>query len=555
MSSRYALGLDFGTESVRFLLAETTGGANTHSLVVDYPHGVIDRELPGGGEKLPPDWALQHPQDWIDCMKAGIPRLLKEAGVGAEEVIGIGIDFTSCTVLPVDAEGTPLCLRKEFTTERHAWPKLWKHHAAQPQADAFNELAVKLGVDWLEDYGGRISSEWMIPKALQIFQEAPSVYQRADSLMEGGDWIIRYLTGAFTRNSCAAGYKSLWAKERGFPEPEFLGRPAPEFAAFVEEKLGGEILSPGAKAGGLKAGIAGEIGLRAGTPVGAAIIDAHAGVPGAGVAAPGKMVLVVGTSTCHMLLGKKKVRVKGIAGAVTDGIIAGYCGYEAGQAGSGDILVWLVRRLLGGLLPGAGCDEDELYARLEKEALGLPPGAGGLVALDWWNGNRSVLMDADLSGLIIGLTLSTSAAQLYRAIVEATAYGTRRIITAFEDAGVKIDELYLCGGLAKKSTLLRQVYADVCGRELHLAASDHASALGAAMLGAVAAGKIGGGFDTMQEAVAALAPPGAASIKPNPKARAVYDDLYSIYLNLHNRFGIEEKTIMHRLKKHKAAQV
>ena len=548
MAGNYALGMDFGTESVRFLLVDTNDSSNTASEVVAYEHGVIDKTLPGIETMLPADWALQHPADWMNGIREGVRKLLETAEVRAEEVIGIGIDFTSCTMLPVDEQGIPLCLHDKFAGEPHAWPKLWKHHASQPQADSFNHVARETGFERLDDFGSRISSEWMIPKALQILQEKPEIYDSAASFMEAGDWIVRQLTGAVTRNSCAAGYKSLWAKGIGFPNQDLLGRLDPRFASFANEKLGGKIMPPGECAGRLQPDIAAGIGLVPGTPVGAAIIDAHSAVLGSGVVVPGKMVLVVGTSTCHMLLGDKKVRIKGIAGAVDDGIVAGFCGYEAGQAATGDILVWLVRRLIGDLISDEIAGEDALFARLEEQAIGLEPGSGGLVALDWWNGNRSVLMDANLSGLLIGLTLDTSAAQIYRAPIEATGFGTRRIIAAFEDEDVAINELYLCGGLARKSKLLRQVYADICGRELHLAASDHASALGAAMLGAVAAGKSGGGFDSLLEAAEKIVPPSAETIQPNPEAAAAYNDIYSLYLDLHDQFGIENKSIMRQLK-------
>lgn len=552
MGGKYALGMDFGTESVRFLLVNTRDCKETFSVVIEYPHGVIERKLLDSGRPLPTGWALQHPSDWIHGIKKGVPLLLTKAGAKRKDIIGIGIDFTSCTMLPVGEDGSPLCLRKVVAGEPHAWPKLWKHHAAQPQADRFNKLAKEMGIDWIDDYGGQISSEWMIPKALQILQEAPNIYRRADCFMEAGDWVVRFLTGSFTRNACAAGYKALWAKERGFPDAKILAKLRPEFATLVEDKLGGEIIPPGSWAGVVQLKSADETGLAMGTPVAAAIIDAHAGVPGAGVALPGKLVMVLGTSTCHMLLGKKKVAVKGIAGAVTDGILAGYCGYEAGQAATGDIISWLVRKFIGELFPLPRKRRIEnLFESLEEEASKIRPGAGGVVSLDWWNGNRSVLMDADLSGMIAGLSLGTTAAHLYRSIIEATAFGTRRILTAFEDAGVPIDEIHICGGLAKKNRLLRQIYADICGRDLKVVGSDHTSALGAAMLGAVAAGNKGGGFDSIQEATEVLTPPIAEVVKPDPHSKKVYNDLYQIYLELHDNFGIKEKSLMHRLKNYR----
>ncbi|HTY42058.1 MAG TPA: ribulokinase [Thermoanaerobaculia bacterium] len=520
-----ALGLDFGTASVRALVVETRTGKERGSAVVDYRHGVIESALPGSSAKLPADWALQHPGDWVEAIERAVPEALRSAGVPAASVVGVGVDFTSCTVLPVDAAGKPLCLDPRWASRPHAWVKLWKHHASQPQADRINALAAERREAFLPDYGGKTSSEWLVAKALQILDEDPEVYAAAASIVEGGDWIVGELCGARVRNACGAGYKGFWSRERGFPSAGFFAALDPRFRDLAG-KLGGEIVPPGRAVGGLTPGMAERLGLAPGTAVAAAIIDAHSAVPAATVVEGGRLVMVIGTSTCHMLLADRHAAVQGVGGVVRDGIVEGFYGYEAGQPAVGDIFGWFAK------LAGGGD-----FAKLEKEAAEAPPGARGLLALDWWNGNRSVLVDANLSGLLVGLTLQTTAAEIYRALIEATAFSTRRILDAFEAEKIPVRELIAVGGLAERSPLLLQIYADVTRRPIALAATANASALGAAMLGAVAAGVARGGHASFVDAARAMAHLKPQRIAPDPKAAAAYDALYRDWLALHDHFG------------------
>jgi L-ribulokinase len=535
-----ALGLDFGTASVRALVVETRTGRERGSAVADYRHGVLDTELPGSGRRLPADWALQHPGDYLESIEKAVPEALEAAGVAGDAIAGIGIDFTSCTVLPVDRDATPLCLLPEYADRPHAWVKLWKHHAAQPQADRINAVATSRGEAFLADYGGRTSSEWLCAKALQILEEDPDVYGAAASIVEAGDWVAHALTGVLARNSCGAGYKGFWSRERGFPSAEFFGALNPGFADF-STRLGGEIVPPGRAVGGLTPGMAARLGLAPGTPVAAAIIDAHSAVPAATVVQTGRMVMVLGTSTCHMLLADRRAAVEGIAGVARDGIIEGYYGYEAGQPAVGDIFGWFAR------LVGA---PD--FGSLERDASKAPPGANGLLALDWWNGNRSVLVDANLSGLLVGLTLATTAADMYRALIEATAFSTRRILDAFGKEKIPVTELIAVGGLAERSPLLLQIYADVTRRPIALAATANASALGAAMLGAVAAGVGRGGHASFVDAARAMAHLKEERVVPDPQAAAAYDALYGEWLELHDHFGRGGTDVMARLRRKRA---
>lgn len=535
-----ALGLDFGTASVRALVVETATGRERGSAVADYRHGVLDFALPGSGARLPADWALQHPGDYVEAIERAVPAALEAAGATKESIAGIGVDFTSCTVLPVDSAGRPLCLDPAWAPRPHAWVKLWKHHASQPQADRINEVARARGEAFLADYGGRTSSEWLCAKALQTLEEDPAVYAATAAFVEAGDWIVGQLTGVLVRNSCGAGYKGFWSAERGFPSRDFFAALDSRLAD-LPGKLPGAIIPPGRAVGGLTREMALRLSLSPGTPVASAIIDAHSAVPAATVVTPGRMVLVLGTSTCHMLLADRHAPVEGIGGIVRDGIVEGFYGYEAGQPAVGDLFGWFVR-LVGGDAP-----EAARFAALEREAALAPPGSHGLLALDWWNGNRSVLVNANLSGLILGLTLATAAADIYRALIEATGFSTRRILDAFEREKIPVAELVAVGGLAERCPLLLRIYADITRRPIALAESANACALGAAMLGAVAAGRLRGGHESLVAAAGAMAKLKDARIEPDEASAASYDALYRDWLALHDHFG-RESGVMARLR-------
>src|SRR5438552_3444319 len=402
--SPYTVGIDFGTESGRAVLVDCEDGAELGAAVYPYRHGVIDERLPESEVELEPDWALQDPEDYVRTLQEAMPRLLAETGTDPADVIGVGIDFTACTMLPTLADGTPLCVLDELRGEPHAWVKLWKHHAAQPEAHRINEVALERDESWLTRYGGKISSEWFFAKALQILDEAPHVYDRAERLIEAADWVVWQLTGVETRNNCTADYKAIWSKRDGFPERDYFAALDPRFADVVEEKMSRAIVPIGSRAGGLSESAAGLTGLRAGTAVAVANVDAHASVPAATVTEPGTMVVIMGTSNCHILLGAELASVEGMCGVVEDGVVPGLYGYEAGQSSVGDIFAWFAERAVPPpqheAAQRAGTDVHQV---LEDEAAMLGPGESGLLALDWWNGNRSVLVDADLSGLIVGL--------------------------------------------------------------------------------------------------------------------------------------------------------
>jgi len=548
--AKYALGVDYGTESARALLVDVADGREVATAVYPYSNGVITERLPGAGTRLPAhDWALQDPEDYLRALDETIPACLRQAGIRGDQVIGIATDFTACTMLPVRRDGTPLCTLPEFRAEPHAWVKLWKHHAAQPEADRVNETARKMKEPWLQRYGGRISSEWFIPKALQILDEAPQIYDAADRLIEAADWIIWQLAGRETRNLCTAGYKAIWSKREGFPRKEFFAALAPKFADVIDSKMSREIIALGARAGSLTEKMAARLGLKAGTAVAAGNVDAHVAVPACTVTGPGKMVMIMGTSICHMVCGTAEKHVPGQCGVVEDGILPGLYGFEAGQSAVGDIFAWFVRTCVPGSYQTAArrkkCSVHDLLA---EKAAAYAPGQTGILALDWWNGNRSVLVDANLTGLMLGMHLGTKPEEMYRALLEATALGTYKIIRTFEASGVPIEEIYCCGGLPERNDLLMQIYSDVTGRSFKIARSAQTCALGSAMHAAVAAGKAAGGYDTIQEAAARMAGVRDKTYRPDATAHAVYEKIFAEYDLLHDYFGRGTNDVMKRLK-------
>ncbi len=548
--SKYTIGVDFGTESGRAVLVDISNGKEIATAVYPYSHGVIDEQLPDSKIRLEPDWALQDPQDYIRTFQNTIPAVLKESGIDASDVIGVGIDFTACTMLPTKADGTPLCDLPEFRKQPHAWVKLWKHHAAQPEADKINDTARRMNEGWLDRYGGKISSEWFFSKVLQIVNESPEIYTAADRLIEAADWVVWQLTGVETRNSCTAGYKAIWSKRDGFPSTDFFASLHPQLATVIDEKMCTDITPVGQKAGGLSEQAAQWTGLKAGTAVAIANVDAHVAVPAATVTEPGRMVMIMGTSTCDMVLGTEEHIVPGMWGYVEDGIIPGFFGYEAGQSCVGDHFAWFVENCVPSAYENEAKERGiDIHQLLEEKSAKLKVGESGLLALDWWNGNRSVLVDVDLTGLLIGATLTTKPEEIYRALIEATAYGKRIIIETFQKNGVPIHELVACGGLPEKNKLLMQIYADVIGLPIRVSASKQTPALGSAMFGAVAAGKAAGGYDSIYDAAKVMAHLKDEMYTPNKENQNMYEKIYAEYILLHDYFGRGENDVMKRLKK------
>lgn len=549
--TRLVLGIDFGTLSGRALLVNADTGEEVAWVDHPYKNKVIEKNLPNSKKRLKPQTALQDPADYIAVLTKAVPKVIKLAKANPEQIFGIGIDFTSCTMLPTLANGTPLCSQKKWRNNPHSWVKLWKHHAAQSEANDINRIGLKYSEEFITAYGGKYSSEWFFSKLLETVREAPKVYAAAERFIEAGDWLVWQLTGLEKRCLSAAGFKAMRVSraknKRGwtYPSKSFFKSLNPRLTNVIGDKMESEIISLGSNAGGLTEKMAKLTGLLPGTPVAAANIDAHAAVPASTVTEPGKLVMIMGTSTCHLLAAKKGKQVEGVCGIVKDGVIPGFWGYEAGQSGVGDVFAWFIENGVptetSMAAKRAGID---IYQYLEQQATQLSPAESGLLALDWWNGNRSILVDADLSGLLIGQTLATRPHEIYRALLEATAFGTRQIIEAFTSQGVIIDELIACGGLASKNPLMLQIYSDVTGRLIKVAASDQASALGAAMYGAVAANV----HSDITQASRKMAKVRKKVYRPKTSNKKVYDKLYLEYTKLHDQFGRDSNSTMKILK-------
>ena len=548
MEQRYVIGLDFGTKSGRAILAATQNGDIKAASSADYPHGVMDQQLPDG-TLLKRDWALQHPKDYLDVMETTVRTVLKQAGVSSGQVIGISLDFTASTVLPVDEHLIPLCMKIEFADHPHAYVKLWKHHAAQKQADRINDYLATEGLIDLPKFGGRISSEILLPKILQIIEEDFDIYAASAQILEASDWICQLLTGETRRTQSTAAYKAMWDEKTGYPDSNFFKGIHPALEGVAQEKLWGDVVPVGSRFGTLTADWAGRLGLKTGIAVGCGIIDAHAGLPGCGITRPGQMLLVLGTSSVQTMLSKVPYAKKGICGSVKGGIMPGYYALESGLAAVGDVLDWFA----GNCTPGiCECEARNrgisVQQILTEKASHLTPGQTGLIALDWWNGNKTPYVDATRSGLILGCTLTTRPEDIYRALIESTAFGTRLIMETFEQAGNFTEEIIACGGITHKNPLMMQIYADVLNKEIKISASDETPALGSAMYAAVAAGPEAGGYATIFEAAENMSCLESYAYNPIKEYVVIYESLYQEYLSLVNQFAPALHGCMEKLK-------
>lgn len=545
---KVSLGLDFGTLSGRALIVDVSTGEELASATYAYPHAVMEESLPSG-KKLLPDFALQHPQDYLDVLSHAVPEVIQKVGVSAEDIVGVGVDFTGCTLIPVLKDGTPLCFLEKYKDSEHAYVKLWKHHAAQSYANRLNDIAAKRNEPFLARYGGKISSEWAIPKIWQILEEAPEIYDEADCFIEAADWLVWQLCGVKTRNACCAGYKAMWHKQDGYPSGDFFAALDKRLENVVAEKLGGEVYPLGSKAGEITKAASELTGLAQGTAVAVGILDAHAFVPALKIDAPGKMCAIIGTSSCHMLLGEKEQMVPGICGYVEDGILPGFYGYEAGQSCVGDHFAWFVEACVPqSYHQEAGKLGKNIHQYLTEKAEKLAVGESGLLALDWWNGNRSVLVDVDLTGMILGMTLTTKPEEIYRTLIESTAFGTRKIVETFRGNGVEVTEFYAAGGISGKNPMMMQIYADVINMPVYIAGSDQGGALGSAVFGSVAASSEKGGHDDLFKAARIMGKLKDVVYYPNPENAKRYTQLYKEYELLHDYFGKGANDVMKRLK-------
>ncbi|MCI9096130.1 MAG: ribulokinase [Lachnospiraceae bacterium] len=543
---KYVIGLDYGTLSARAVLVSVDCGEVAAESIYPYPHGILNT-ISGGDEELPVDFALQEIDDYVEAMYETIRTVVKQSGCRAEDVIGIGIDATSSTFLPLTISGTPLCKTEQFRTNPHAWLKLWKHHGAQEEADRMTELAAGRQEKFLMRCGGKVNAEWMLPKLTEIVLKAPDVYEAADNFMEVSDYLVFLLTGEMTRCMCHAGYKLLWNEEDAYPSEEFLRALHPNLSS-LKSKLKGREVQVGECVGRLTEEAAGRLGLREGTAVAASMIDAHVAVPSLGIDGPDKALMILGTSCCMLLCSEKLSYIKGISGCVKNAVLPGLYAYEAGQSAVGDLFDWFVKNCVPGSYEKEAADKNiSIHMLLSEKASRLAPGESGLVALDWWNGNRSCLADARLSGMVLGLTLRTKPEEIYRALLEAAAFGMRAIFEEFEKGGITARELYACGGIVSKNSFMMQIYADVLGKTIFTGSTEQGSAFGAAVYAAVAAGAERGGYGSVYRAARAMGKTGDKRYTPIPQNMEIYHRIYREYKLLHDYFGAGGNEVMHRM--------
>lgn len=548
LDQQYILGIDFGTLSGRAAVVRASDGKEMASAISEFKYQVMDVTLDAGdGQKLPPEFALQNPQDYIDVLGDAVPRAVKESGVDPKEIIGVGIDFTSATVLATDAQGVPMCEKEEWKNNPHAYVKLWKHHGGQKQSEKLLAVAQERGEWWLPRYGGLMSSELLLPKVLETFEKERELYDATERFVEALDWIVWMMTDNLVYAAGDSGYKRHY-QDGQYPTKEYLEAVAPGFGNVYEDKMPGEVHPLASSAGKLNEKYAELMGLNPGIEVAVGNIDAHVSAAAVKAVEPGQLTAILGTSAVYVVNGPELKEVPGMFGVVDGGIVDGQWAFEAGQSGVGDVFAWAVDNIV----PAEYQKEAEeqginLHTLLTNKCKDQEIGEHGLICLDWLNGNRSILVDNNLSGMILGIGLTTRVEDIYRALVESTAFGFRRIVQSFQEAGVEINEIVACGGLLKNEWLM-QLYSNVTNLPLSVATTQVVGALGSAVYGAVAAGC----YDNLAEAADAMGGKIPAAYKPQPEAVELYNELYAEYELLHDYFGRGENEVMHRLKDMKA---
>lgn len=541
--SKYVIGLDYGTLSARALLVDVATGRELAEAEFVYPHAVLGQDdFPGAS--IGADAALQDPKDYLDALSFTLHKVLEDSGIDAADVLGLGIDFTAATILAVDENGTPLCFQEKYRNNPHAYAKLWKHHGAQWEADEMTRIATERKESWLSNCGGKVSSEWTFPKIWETLRKAPEVYHDAARFIEAADWLVWMITGQETRNSCCAGFKAHWDRESGYPSNDYFAAVDAELADLIGTKIPHAVIPTGTKAGEVSNTGSQRTGLLPGTAVAAPIIDGHAGIPGAAVVTPGKLMLIIGTSAACFVLDSEDRKMTGICGCVSDGVIPGYYAYEAGQSCVGDAFGWFVENCVPEKYALEAKKRNiSLFQLLDEKAAALEVGKNKLVVLDWWNGCRSPLADYDLSGMILGLTLKTKPEDIYRAMIESTAFGARAIMERYRESGIPIHEAYAAGGICRRNPFLMQLYADILGIEIRVCTSSQATARGSAVFAGLACGY----YDSMEASAAVLADKCEIRYTPNPENTQRYLPIYEEYKALCQYFG-EETNVMKRLK-------
>lgn len=538
----YSIGIDFGTGSGRAFLIDTTNGKVVAKYVKPYTHGTIQNEL--HGKKLPHTFALQHSDDYMEVIEEGIPHLIEISQVNPEDIIGIGIDFTSSTVIFTDKDLVPIHNLAGFENNPHAYVKLWKHHGAQREADLLFQTALDHKNRWLGCYGFNVSSEWMIPKIMEVMNQAPEVLEVTENIMEAGDWIVNRLTDKNIRSNCGLGFKSFWEETSGF-HYDLFDEIDPQLSKIVKDKVDAPIVSIGETVGTISEKMAQKLGLSANTKVSPFIIDAHSSLLGIGSEEDKQMTMVIGTSTCHLMLNEEQHEVPGISGSVKGAIIPELYAYEAGQSAVGDLFEYVANQAPKEYVDEAEARNMSIFELLNEKVAHQLPGESGLIALDWHNGNRSVLSDSNLKGCLFGMSLQTKYEEIYRAYLEATAFGTKMIMQQYQSWNMDVETVFACGGIPKKNPLMMEIYANVLNKKITVIDSEYAPAIGAAILGAFS----GGAYATLNETISAMKEPVLYEVEPEDIKVKRYKKLFNAYKELHDIHGYKKARIMRNVGK------
>ena len=542
MTHRYSIGIDFGTLSARAVLLDLATGKDAAVSEFSYPHGVLSSDY--FGMELPAGASFQHPQDYLDAMGFVFRDLFARSGAKPEEVCGVGIDFTASTTLPVTENGTPLCFFPELQNEPYAYVTLWNHHGATPEAERLTAVAAQRHEPWLAAFSGKISPDNMLPKLYELLHKAPHIYSKTDRYMEAADWVLWQLIGEEKRTASMAGFKAQWTPEYGYPSNDYFAAVDPGLAGIIGTKIPVDVYPAGTCAGKITEEAAKLAGLHIGTQVTFPIIDSHAPICAAGIIKPGQLMMSLGTSGCHIIMSDDAVSIPGVLGRIRSSVVPGLVTYDASQPSTGNTFAWFVKNCIPERYAQEASEKGQsIFQLLMEKAQLLPPGSNGLVAVDWFNGNRCPYSDFDLSGAIVGLTLKTKPEEIYRALIESCAFAARSIADLYRSGNITITDIFAGGGIAQKNPMLMQIYADVMNMPIKVTVSSQAGAKGDAIFAAVA----GGAFVTLEDAVAALADPVDQIYYPIAENVAAYDRLYCEYMTLCKYFG-EENLVMKRLK-------
>lgn len=545
--SKYVIGVDYGTLSARAGLFDISNGNEVCSFVSEYKHQVIDNYL-NEKIKLGIDYALQNPKDYEDSLVECINYIVDKSNINIDDILAIGIDFTASSVVPIDEDLKPLCYNNEFKDNPHAYVKLWKHHNAQKYADEINKLANDTNQDWIKNYGGKLSSEWLIPKIYQIYKEDKKIYNSMKYFIECGDYIVWTLTSNKISSACQAGYKACFDDESGYPPDNFFEKLDKEFSKTLKSKLSFDIRPVGTNAGYLNDVWSKKLKLSKNTIVSTAIIDAHVFAPALNIIRENEMFAIIGTSTCHILLSKEKKQIPGISGVVKDGVIKGYYAYEAGQSSVGDMFAYFVKNYVNDeYIKNSNKNNTDIIEYLTNLSNNIKAGQNGLIILDWLNGNRTPYNNSSLSGVIVGIDSNTKPEDIFRALLESTAYGTKKIIKTFEKGGIQIDKFYATGGISLKNELMMQIYADVLNMDINVCDANQGGALGSAILATVALGNKNGGYDDIQTACKYMSRKIKKVYKPISENVDIYQSLYEKY-DILSEFFSENENFMIDLK-------